>query len=311
MTDRPEERLRDNAPFIVDDASLESALADLASVLDIPATPDIATAVRVRLSEGGAPTRRTRLSARWASLRPRRALLVVPLAGAALLVVAGVVAAIGFGLPGLQIIFSGATPPPATAPATPSPATTSATPSPSASRPAVTAPPSQVVLDLGTPISLAQARVSVAFRIFTPDAVTLGGMEPALYLDSRAIGGEVVLAYPAGHSLPAPPSGPLGSAGQPIGLIVTESAGSVDQGLLGKILGPGTTIESVQVNGQAGFWISGKPHSLLILDASGQPVEVTLREIGDVLVWVQGGTLLRIESPLGLVGTLRIAQSIR
>jgi hypothetical protein len=125
------------------------------------------------------------------------------------------------------------------------------------------------------------------------------------------IGGEVVLTYPAGHSLPAPPSGPIGPTGQPIGLLVTESGGSVDQGLLAKVLGAGTTVEPVQVNGQTGYWISGRPHSLVILDTSGQPVEVTLRDVGDVLVWVQDGTLLRIESPLGLAATLRIAESMR
>ncbi len=310
MTDRPGGGLTGNRQSVVADASLESALADLASVLDIPATPDIANAVRMRLSAGGALARRSRLSVLWPSLRLRSALTFVLLALAALLVVTGVAAAIGFGLPGLQIIFSGATPAPATAPATP-PLTTSPNALPSAATPTSTAPASQVPLDLGTPTTLAQARTSVTFRVFVPHTAPLVGNEPVVTLDARVIGGEVVLTYPAGHSLPAPPSGPIGPTGQPIGLLVTESGGSVDQGLLGKVLGPGTTIEPVQVNGQTGYWISGRPHSLVILDTSGQPVEVTLRDVGDVLVWVQDGTLLRIESPLGLAGTLRIAQSMR
>ncbi|MHB8460307.1 MAG: hypothetical protein ACYDB6_09600 [Candidatus Limnocylindrales bacterium] len=306
MTDRRGERRPANATAIVDDAALVSALADLASVLDIPPTPDIATAVRVRLSEGGTRARRSRVFAPWPSLRLRPTLLLVILALVALLVAAGVAAAIRFGLPGLEIIFSGPTPPSATALAPSSP-----TSSPSASAQASSAPPSPVPLDLGTPTTLAAAKSSVTFRVFVPDAGTLGGTAPAVYFDSRVIGGEVVLAYLAGPGLPAPPSGPIGSAGQPFGLIVTESRGSVDEGLLGKVLGSGTTVELVTVNGQAGFWISGRPHSLVILDASGQPLAVPLREVGDVLVWVQDGTLLRIESPLGLAGTLRIAQSIR
>lgn len=299
MTDRAGERLPGRAPSIVDDASLESALADLASVLDIPATPDFATAVRVRLNQGGAPAPRSRAAAPWPDLRLRPALLFAMLA-LAVLVVAGVAAAIGFGLPGLQIIFSGATPPPAVA-------------SPLATTPAMgsPAPTSQVPLDLGTPTTLDQAQTSVAFRVFVPDLDTVGGTEPAVYLDSRVIDGEVVLAYPAGNGLPAPPGGPVDLAGQPIGLLVTESRGSVDQGILGKVLGPGTTLERVDINGEAGFWISGRPHRLLIYDASGQPQPVTLREVGDVLVWVGGGTLLRIESRLGLAGTLRVAQSMR
>lgn len=291
MTDPAPERLPGDAPSVVDDASLESALADLASVLDIPETPDIATAVRVRLSEGGRPARRSRLSAPWLRLRLHPPLPIALLVLAALLVVAGVAAAIGFGLPGLQILFSEATPPPTTAPATP---------------PALPTP-----LALGKPTTLAEARTAVTFRLFVPDADLLGAAEPAVYLDSRVIGGEVVLAYPAGPSLPAPSNGPVDSTRRPIGLLVTESRGLVDQALLRKVVGGGASVEPVEVEGKTGFWISGGPHVLLILDASGQPMEVTLREIGDVLVWVQDGTLLRIESPLDLAGTLRIAESMR
>ena len=122
----------------------------------------------------------------------------------ALLVVAGVAAAIGFGLPGLQIIFSGPTPPPASAPATPT-ATTAPTASPNASVLPSPAPTSQVPLDLGTPTALAQARASVTFDVFVPEPIHLGGTGPAVFLDDRVLGGAVVLAYP--------PSGPLASEG--------------------------------------------------------------------------------------------------
>lgn len=282
MTNHPRGRLPDEARPRADDASVATALADLASVLDLPALPDIAGAVRLRLESE--QTLRPRMRVPWPSRWPRRAVLVVTLLLVILLVAAGVASAIGFGLPGLQMIFSGATPAPVTSPAT-QPAT--ATP---------TASSSPVPLDLGTPTTLTAARSSVTFKVLVPDPARLSGMSAAIFRDDRVLGGAIVLAYPADSS---------------IVLLMTESRGSVDKALLGKVLEADATVEPVRVNGQAGLWISGHAHSLLILDSSGRPVEVTLRQVGDVLVWVQDGTLLRIESPLGLAATLAIAQSMR
>ena len=65
------------------------------------------------------------------------------------------------------------------------------------------------------------------------------------------------------------------------------------------------------MSGNPGFWISGQPHELMINDGIGEPDHVTMRIVGDVLVWAQEGTLVRIESTLGKEATLEIAGSMR
>ena len=89
-------------PMTATDADLEAALFDLVGALAPVSAPDLALAVRLRVEAVGAPsTRRPRWLDRLAppTRRPVRRGLVLALA--ALLVLAGIAAAIGFGLPGL------------------------------------------------------------------------------------------------------------------------------------------------------------------------------------------------------------------
>ena len=56
--------------------------------------------------------------------------------------------------------------------------------------------------------------------------------------------------------------------------------------------------------------VIGPPHLLRYLGPDGDARAEATRLVGDTLVWESGGTLFRIESGLGLVETLRIAESI-
>ena len=151
----------------------------------------------------------------------------------------------------------------------------------------------------------------MSFRVLVPSRDVVGGTEPLIYLHRTVTDGEVVLVYPASTALAAPSDAPIGPDGRPVAFVITESRGSIDEAILGKVLGPGTTVTPVDVGGTPGLWISGKPHALLVLDASGRVREETLREVGSVLAWVDGGTLVRIESGLTLEATLEIARSMR
>ena len=64
------------------------------------------------------------------------------------------------------------------------------------------------------------------------------------------------------------------------------------------------------MGGDAGFWIEGLPHLVRYTDPDGRERSQRTRLVGDTLVWERGGVLYRIESGLGLDGTLRIAESI-
>jgi hypothetical protein len=158
---------------------------------------------------------------------------------------------------------------------------------------------------MGQPVTLDVARADVAFPIFVPAADAVGGAQPVVYLDRTVPGGEVGLGYPASSSFPAPSTAPADDQGRPIGVLITESRGMADEAIMEKLAPPGTTVSEVTVNGQNALWISGVPHSIVILDGTERREE-SLRLVGNVLLWAQDGTLIRIE----LVGSLADAQAI-
>ena len=164
---------------------------------------------------------------------------------------------------------------------------------------------------MGTGTTLDAASNAVQFRLFVPSTATTGDAAPAIYLDQSVRDGEVVLAYLAGPALPASSTAPADESGAPIGLLVTESTGKVEEALLGKLLGPDTTVTEVVVNGQPGLWIAGHPHALFVLDSRGERREETLRDVGNVLAWVQDGTLIRLELAGDLDQAMAIATSMR
>jgi hypothetical protein len=87
--------------------------------------------------------------------------------------------------------------------------------------------------------------------------------------------------------------------------------GSIDDELLLKLLGPGTRIEAVTVNGDRGWWIEGAPHSILVRSPDGDINELQTAVAGDTLLFARGGTLYRFESSLGKDATLRLGASLR
>jgi hypothetical protein len=78
-----------------------------------------------------------------------------------------------------------------------------------------------------------------------------------------------------------------------------------------KMAGPGTRIEAAPVNGEPGYWISGKPHIFTYMDANEQFRKTGYRLAGNTLVWQHGELTLRIEGKLTRAEALRIARSFR
>src|SRR5207344_2324562 len=145
--------------------------------------PDLARAVRLRVEAIGAPPTAAR---RWlgplagSTARPVRRGLVLALA--ALIVLAGIVAAIGFGLPGLRIVFTGPGP----------------TPSPT-QRP--TSAPIES-LGLGDPVTLAVVDNAAGYPVLLPTLPELG--EPlGVYVRGTPPNAQVSAAYGATSALPA------------------------------------------------------------------------------------------------------------
>jgi hypothetical protein len=74
---------------------------------------------------------------------------------------------------------------------------------------------------------------------------------------------------------------------------------------------PATSVAMVPVGDADGFWITGPPHLVRLIDPDGRAAaSLATRLAGDTLVWESGGVLYRMESAMGLEETLRIAETI-
>jgi hypothetical protein len=267
---------------------LEARLADLGTALAFPVTPDLAALVGARLH---APD-----TDRVAIVPPRalrrslpRALL---LAAALALLVVGAAFAVRFGLE-LLSIETGPLPT-----SLPSPGA-SADPSPGST----TSGHPGAGLGLGLLVDLDEARTLAPFPVLVPADL---GPPDAVYIGGAALRGQVALVYAARDDLPA--SDLLGGAG----LLVTQNRGGVDDGLASKLADAKlATVESVEVDGAPGVWISGQPHVFWYFDPSGAAIEDSRRLVGDTLAWERDGILYRIEGAIDLERALAVATSMR
>jgi hypothetical protein len=66
----------------------------------------------------------------------------------------------------------------------------------------------------------------------------------------------------------------------------------------------------VTVDGVTGYWISGRPHELVFVNPSGEPVFDSRRIVGDTLIWARDGITYRLESGLGRDGAIQLADSL-
>jgi hypothetical protein len=156
-------------------------------------------------------------------------------------------------------------------------------------------------LDLGTQMTLAQAQAAVPFRILIPADL---GAPDEVYLRTGFIQDQVTLLYRARPGLPR-------AATTGAGLLLTEFRASIDDELIEKkVARSSNRIETVRVNGGAGYWIEGA-HDIYLIGPDGEPIGDSVRLAGNVLLWEQGDLTLRIEAEIAKEEALRIAESVR
>jgi hypothetical protein len=255
-------------------STVEQALVDLGRHVRFPDQADLAPAVLARLE----PARREAAPGRAAA--PRRMVVLVAatlavLVGGLALFSPAVRAALfrSLFLPGIRIIVG---------------------------QPEPEAPVQTLArgLELGEPVSLAEAQAEVDFPIRLPREL---GRPDRVFLEEFAARRRVWLVYRAGPGLPkAEETG--------VGLLVTEFQSGIDEEFLKKVQAEGGSFQPVQVDGNQGYWIEGA-HTLFFIDEDGNFVEDRTRVAGNVLVWEEDGITYRIESDLGLGESLRVARS--
>ncbi len=254
-------------------ADLESALRDLATAVDWPATPDLATAVAPRLR---ATNRATARPLGW--LFKPSVTRAVLLAGLLALVVAGAALGIRYGLQLLQIEFG--------------PVVTIAPPTPGQGG----------TLGLGARATLDSIQADAAFPVIVPADP---GPPDEVYLGGEQLRGQVAFVYAPREGLP--PSELLDGAG----LLITQNQGSIDAGLARKVIDTGGKVDRVMVGGSPAYWITGSVHSFWYLAPNGDVIFESGRRVGNTLVWARDDILYRIEGDISLERALHIAESMR
>lgn len=148
-------------------------------------------------------------------------------------------------------------------------------------------------LDLGRRATLAQAERRVGFPVLVP---SLLGAPDRVYVRVPPVGGAVTLVY---------------GGQQRVRALVTEFRARQGVGFAQKTIGPGTSVETLTVEGGRGAWISGRPHLFTYMGLDGGIAQDELRLARNTLLWERGDLTLRIEGDLEKADALRIAGSMR
>lgn len=139
-------------------------------------------------------------------------------------------------------------------------------------------------LGLGRPISLARVRHVAGFAPLLPAGAS------SAYIGHDVPGGRV--SFVIGR------------------VLITELRGA-SQPIVFKTIDPNTTTQVTRVDGAQGLYLSGAPHQVLYAAADGQIRTDRVRLAGNVLIWQQGGVIVRIEGTHTLAQALAIARSLR
>ena len=259
----------------MDERDLDRTLSTIGRDLAYP-TRDLWPEVRARIVARGRAPWWSRLPLGPSPLPVAATLLVLIVVLVALTPSAVAFAERVLGVPGIQIF---------PVPETPS------------TRPSATATPA---LFTGTRVSsLAQATQAAGFAVQAPTGL---GEPDAIYVDRAPA--RVTLVYTSRPGIPQSPA--VG-----VSAVVVEFRGSFDQNVMGKAVGPGTTLESVAVNGTPGFWLEGAPHQVFYRDPAGSFVQETLRLAENTLLWESEGITYRLEAQVAKAEALRLAGTFR
>lgn len=156
--------------------------------------------------------------------------------------------------------------------------------------PEVSTTPPDLDLMLGLRVQLAEARRRASFNLLEleekPDVVYLGDRGTVWFLYGRPEAARLLVAQ-------------------------TPRARVDEPFLLKKLAGSGTQVEPLSVRGAQGYFLSGEPHLLLLVDEQGRAIQETARLAGNVLVWEEDGRTIRLEGDFTSDEALEIAESLR
>jgi len=164
--------------------------------------------------------------------------------------------------------------------------------------------PSNVIITraFGHRVTMSEALEELTFRPFVPELEELG--EPDyVYVIVPPAGGSLSLVWKDRPDFPAGADG--------LGVVVTQFVADIDSQTAGKLLSEGVAQVVVELGNGIALWVEGGRHYFFYTDAEGNPIEGSVRLVGDALIWEQDGLTLRIEGAGSLDEALRIAKSLQ
>ena len=145
-------------------------------------------------------------------------------------------------------------------------------------------------LFLGERVTLDEARERADFEVVVPESLD----DPdGIYFSNSPSGGMVSFLW--------------GTVEEPTALF-TQFRATVEDVVFKKVAA-GTRIDSVRVDGEPGFFLSGDPHEFSYFDRTGQYRQELVRLAGNTLLWERGPLTLRLEAELSKEEALKIARS--
>ncbi|HKZ19160.1 MAG TPA: hypothetical protein VJQ57_03520 [Acidimicrobiia bacterium] len=152
----------------------------------------------------------------------------------------------------------------------------------------------------GVDSSLAEAEEELGFNLRRP---RLLGPPESVQLLRWGGGQQVAMIWSESDDLPE-----VFDTG--VGLLLVQFEAKVEQELLLKQASDATRIQPVRINGDLGYFLSEAPHTVFFESKDGLITDDQVRLTGNVLVWMSDGVTYRIESALGLVDSVEIAESL-
>ncbi|MGH2596898.1 MAG: hypothetical protein ACRDH7_13150 [Actinomycetota bacterium] len=149
---------------------------------------------------------------------------------------------------------------------------------------------------VGHPATLADAEREAGFQAKIPAGL---GAPDGVWFDRTADGSRIVLAWRATDAMP-----PIDDL--PWGAVIYELRGDSVQ-VAKTLFSEGNSFENAKVGGIEAFWITGQHEIDLV---TGDGTYARYRVTGNILVWEEGGTVLRMETELPKADAVRLASSI-
>jgi hypothetical protein len=154
-------------------------------------------------------------------------------------------------------------------------------------------------LDLGVSVSIEDAMA----RTGLPDpSPTLLGAPLSAHVVQPPASGQIVAVYAPSDLLPE-------STVTGAGALVSVMPATIEEGFFQKTLGATSTVRSVEVDGNVGYWIEGSPHELMF-EFGDEVLPDTFRLATNTLLWQRGDHVYRLEADVPLSTALRIAASV-